>query len=93
MDSDGGDSGSEEIASDTENVEEMREWMSTTAAKSSFVPNQVLVRKYLPPGNVMELYEEYKATQDMLGGKPVSYLILFSHNSVLYSGTRVCFNH
>ncbi|CAK9073825.1 unnamed protein product [Durusdinium trenchii] len=77
LDSDG-DSGSEEVASDVENVEEMREWLSTTSAKSTLLPNQVLVRKFLPPGNVMELFEEYKATQQMLGGKPVSYTT-FNH--------------
>ena len=69
------------MASDIENVEEIREWMSTTSAKSPLLPNQVLVRKYLAPGNVMELYEEYKATQQMLGGKHVSYLILESKPS------------
>ena len=92
LDSDG-DSGSEEVASDVENVEEMREWLSTTSAKSTLLPNQVLVRKFLPPGNVMELFEEYKATQQMLGGKPVSYLTLDSIKRVFYGPYTVygCF--
>lgn len=30
--------------------------------------------QFLPPGNVAELYEEYKATQDMLGSPYISYL-------------------
>ena len=72
LDSDA-ESGGEEIASDVENVDEIREWMSTTASKSPFLPNQIIVRKFLPPGNVMELYEEYKATQQMLGGHQVSH--------------------
>ena len=33
--------------------------------------------KCLPPGNVMELYEEYKATQQMLGGHHVSHLVFY----------------
>lgn len=41
------------------------------------MPNQVLVQKFLPPGNVMELYEEYKATQQMLGGHHVSHLVFY----------------
>lgn len=76
LDSDG-ESDADEIASDMDNVEEMRTWLSTTSAKSQFIPNQELVRKYLPPGNVMELYEEYKATQQMLGGHHVSYLVTY----------------
>jgi hypothetical protein len=69
-----GDSGADEVGSDIENVDELREWLSSNSAKSPFLPNQILVRKFLPPGNVMELYEEYKATQQMLGGHHVSYL-------------------
>ena len=41
------------------------------------MPNQVLVQKFLPPENVMELYEEYKATQQMLGGHHVSHLVFY----------------
>jgi hypothetical protein len=69
-----GDSGADEVGSDIENVDELRGWLSSNSAKSPFLPNQILVRKFLPPGNVMELYEEYKATQQMLGGHHVSYL-------------------
>ena len=69
-----GDSGADEVGSDIENVDELREWLSSNSAKSPFLPKQILVRKFLPPGNVMELYEEYKATQQMLGGHHVSYL-------------------
>lgn len=73
LDSDG-PSDWEEIASDIENTDEIRDWMSQTAEQSPFMPKQVLVRKYLPPGTVTSLYEEYKSTQQMLGGDYVSYL-------------------
>lgn len=73
LDSDA-DSDWEQVASDVENTDELREWLSREAAKSPFLPNQEVVRKFLPPGNVMSLFEEYKATQQMLGGQHVSYL-------------------
>ena len=71
-----GDSGADEVGSDIENVDELRGWLSSNSAKSPFLPNQILVRKFLPPGNVMELYEEYKATQQMLGGTMFRILVI-----------------
>ena len=65
----------EEVASDIEDTDELRGWMSQQAAQNNpFVPNQILIRKFLPPGNVMSLYEEYKSTQQMLGAHYVSHL-------------------
>ena len=64
----------EEIASDVENTTELREWLTTTNCKTTLLPKQELVRKYLPPGTVMDLYEHYRSTQIMLGCHCVSFL-------------------
>lgn len=64
----------EEIASDVENKEELREWLTTQNCKSILLPHKQLVRKYLAPGTVMDLYEHYKSTQAMLGCHSVSFL-------------------
>lgn len=61
-----------------ENVDGLREWLSKQAAKSPFLPNQVIVRKYLAPGTVMDLHEHYKATQAMVGANSVSPLGCFT---------------
>eukprot|EP00438_Fugacium_kawagutii_P005032 Skav221086 [mRNA] locus=scaffold1024:4510:7362:+ [translate_table: standard] len=62
----------EEIGSDLENSEELREWLTTQNCKTTLLPHNQLVRKYLPPGTVMDLYEHYKSTQAMLGCHCVS---------------------
>lgn len=63
----------EEVASDVEaNKEELREWLSTQSCKTRLLPHNQLVRKYLPPGTVMDLYEHYKSTQALLGCQAVS---------------------
>ena len=66
----------DEIASDIENVDELGEWISTkpTGHLTHIVPHQSLIRKYLPPGTVADLYEHYKSTQQMLGAYFASYL-------------------
>ena len=72
LDSDA-DSNYEEVASDLDNEDELREWLSSTQVKGKGVlPGEVLVKKFLPPGTVADLYEHYKATQSMLGGYAVS---------------------
>jgi hypothetical protein len=92
-----GDSGADEVGSDIENVDELRGWLSSNSAKSPFLPKQILVRKFLPPGNVMELYEEYKATQQMLGGHHVSYLghpwSMFNINFKKYNYIYIYISH
>ena len=75
----------EEIGSgsDLENEEELREWLSTVNLKTKgLIPGEILVRKYMPPGTVMDLYEHYKATQSLLGGHCISYV---GYTSVLFS--------
>ena len=64
----------EEVASDVENKEELREWLATESCKTTLLPHNQLVRKWLPPGTVMDLYEHYKSTQAMLGSHAVSHL-------------------
>ena len=65
----------EEMDSDVENVDELRGWLSTQGCKTlNLLPKEPLIRKYLPPGNVMELFEHYKSTQKLLGGHCVAYL-------------------
>lgn len=65
----------EELASDLENEEELKGWLSSVHLKSrGLIPGETLVRKFLPPGTVMDLYEHYKATQSLLGGHCVSSL-------------------
>ena len=66
----------EEISSDIENADELGEWLATkpTGHLTHILPHQSLVRKYLPPGTVADLYEHYKSTQQMLGAYFASYL-------------------
>lgn len=65
----------EELASDLENEEELKGWLSSVHLKSrGLIPGETLVRKLLPPWTVMDLYEHYKATQSLLGGHCVSSL-------------------
>lgn len=72
---DGGQSGSDEIASDVDNVDELRDWLSLQSFSSrGMLPNEQLVRKFLPPGTISDLYGHYRATQTMLGCHSVSYL-------------------
>lgn len=54
------DSSPEELLSDVE-VEELGEWLSTRAQGpvAALLPQQQLVRKFLAPGTVMDLYEHY----------------------------------
>ena len=63
----------EEIASDLENKDELRQWLSTQSCKTTLLPHNQLVRKYLPPGTVMDLFEHYKSTQKLLGCHAVSH--------------------
>jgi len=77
LDDDARESGNyDEIGSDIENVDELCEWMSTkpTGHQTQILPGQTLVRKYLPPGTVNDLYEHYKSTQKLLGGHMSSFL-------------------
>ena len=63
----------EEMASDVDNVDELRDWLSLQSFSTrGLVPHENLVRKYLPPGTVADLYEHYKSTQAMLGCHSVS---------------------
>lgn len=74
----------EELDSDVENVDELRGWLPTQGCKTlNLLPKESLIRKYLPPGNVMELFEHYKSTQKLLGGHCVGYLS-FSTNSLIF---------
>lgn len=62
----------EELDSDCDNVDELRGWLSTQRhCTGGLLPHESLVRKFLPPGNVMELFEHYKSTQQLLGGYSV----------------------
>ena len=71
---DDGNSDFEEIASDLENEDELREWLSSTHVKTKgLIPGEALVRKYMPPGTIADLYEHYKSTQQLLGNHAVSY--------------------
>lgn len=63
----------EELSSEVE-MDDMKEWLCITASKNQLLPHQILVKKFLPPGTVMDLYEQYKATQCMLGSACVSLL-------------------
>ena len=67
-----------EIASDCE-AGELRDWLDRSMMPASLW-NTVrpdcnnMVRKYLPPGNVMELFQEYQAARCLLGSSSVSNL-------------------
>ena len=69
----------EELNSDVE-VDDLREWLETKPSghTSQILPGQVMVKKYLPPGNVAELYEYYKSSQKLAGQHAVSYTT-FNH--------------
>ena len=70
---DDGNSDFEEIASDIENTSELKEWLSTQSFTTGrLLPQESLVKKFLPPGTIMDLFEHYKATQSLLGGPSVS---------------------
>lgn len=72
---DEGASDYEELASDVENVDELRGWLSTQGLNTgNLLPRESLIRKFLPPGNLMELFEHYKSTQELLGGHCVGFL-------------------
>ena len=74
----------EELESDVENKEELREWLTTQNCKSTLLPHNQLVRKYLPPGTVMDLFEHYKSTQTMLGCHCVAHLVIIRMRSFLF---------
>ena len=76
LDDDRRDDEYEEIASDVD-TNELKEWLATqpNSHQSLLLPGQTVVRKYLPPGTVMDLYEHYKSTQQMLGGYTASTLV------------------
>ena len=78
LDDDCHDDDFEEIASDIENTDELQEWLSTkpTGHMTLLLPQQTLVRKYLPPGCVNDLYEHYKSSQQMIGGYFASFLVI-----------------
>ena len=65
-----------EISSDIDNTDELGEWLSTrsTGHLTQILPAQSLIRKYLPPGTVADLYEHYKSSQQMLGQYAASFL-------------------
>ena len=65
-----------EISSDIDNTDELGEWLSTrsTGHLTHILPGQSLIRKYLPPGTVADLYEHYKSSQQMLGQYAASFL-------------------
>ncbi|CAK9030749.1 unnamed protein product [Durusdinium trenchii] len=66
----------------------LREWLSSCDLKTkNLLPGEVLVRKFLPPGIVADLFEHYQATQSLLGGYAVS---CFSHVSQLWVGGWLC---
>ena len=68
------DSDFEEVDSEVGNTEELEEWLSHSASKSLLLPGQSLVQKFLPPGTVADLFEHYKATQQLAGAPFVSLL-------------------
>ena len=63
---DGGDTDGLELASDTENVDELADFLDKPQA-SILVQSRAKVRKFLPPGNLKELWEHYRASQTMQG--------------------------
>lgn len=80
----------EELQSAVENKEELREWLTTQRCKTTLLPHNQLIKKYLPPGTIMGLFEHYRATQQMLGRQSVSYPSLIHKFCVL--GFRVVKN-
>lgn len=71
---DDGPSDFEELDSEVE-MEDLKQWLSTQGCnRLGLVPGEALVRKFLPPGNLMELFEHYKSTQSLLGGHCVGSL-------------------
>ena len=84
----------EEIASDLD-TEELGQWLSTQNYKTDLLPGQQLVRKYMAPGTVHDLWEHYLSTQNLLGCHAVGHLGLFTNNFfTLFGGcpTKLCFS-
>lgn len=77
LDDDSRNAGYEEIDSDIDNIDELKEWMATQPQGhlTQLLPGQTMVRKYLASGTVMDLYQHYQSTQKMLGGYVASYLV------------------
>ena len=72
FDDDDRDSNYEEVESDVD-IEELSTWLNTNhSVQSGLLPREQLVRKYLPPVTVQDLYEHYKSTQSMLCAGSVS---------------------
>ncbi|CAE6950458.1 unnamed protein product [Symbiodinium sp. CCMP2592] len=62
----------QEIASDIENTEELAEWIDKPDAPILAASSRK-IRKYLPPGNLAELFQHYRAAQTLLGRPGVGY--------------------
>ncbi|CAJ1450988.1 unnamed protein product, partial [Effrenium voratum] len=55
---------------------ELKAWLDKPSSGLVFntvVNKEHLVRRYLPPGNLAELFEHYQALQSLLGARSVSY--------------------
>ena len=85
----------QEISSDIENLDELAEWIEKPDAPI-LVASSRKVRKYLPPGNLAELFQHYRAAQTLLGrsgvGSPCSTTYKPEHMKVRYTGQSLCFS-
>ena len=71
------DSEFEEIGSGMEDSDDLRQWLSTKEVNMrGLLPGEALVRKWLPPGTVTDLFEHYRSTQQLMGCQSVSQLAL-----------------
>lgn len=62
---------------ETDDVEELKDWLDHPGrgvAWQSIAPDSKRLTKYLPPGTVRDLYEDYQSTRQLFGAAAVSQL-------------------
>ena len=71
------DSNSDYVASCDDDDSDLLQWLdrsTDTALHNTFLNNQSLVKRWLPPGNLAELFDHYQVSQAMIGG-PIASLL------------------
>ena len=69
----------EHLRSDVED-EVLGDWLLTTQPSQAkvLIPGHSMVKKYLPPGTLRDLFHHYEAAQAMMGAKAASFLASYS---------------
>jgi len=71
-----------EVHSCEDDDADLREWLeksSDTAVHNACVNNATLAKRWLPPGNLAEMYDHYQVVQSMLDAHAASSLVCSIH--------------